>query len=244
MRQIVCYIVRIDPVHRACFSFQREKIDLNAREHLEGPGISAFARAVEAGLATRRKLAVERLAAMEDALWLHEAVCLLSGDGTLCHASRRAMDMFEGGSQIRIRGGRVWHPRERVRDAICAALLQASGGQHVMTLSIPGGLNGTLVMDMKRADAWMRLGNEALVIARIRCSGIGEDISLNMLHAVFDLSPAEGRVLDYLVAGLSAHEIATAAGTSLHTARKHIVLLMEKTGAKRQSDLVRIALQR
>lgn len=244
MRQIVCYIVQVDPVHRACFSFQRDKIDPNAREHLEGSQISRFAHAMEAGLATRRKLAADRLASMEDALWLHEALCLVSGGGVLCHASRRAMDLFEGTSHVRIRSDRIWHPQTRVRDAICAALLKASVSQHVVTLSVPDGLNGTLVMDMKRADAWMRLGNEALVIVRLKRSGISEDVSLNVIHAVFDLSPAEGRVLDCLVAGLSVNEIAMAAGISMHTVRKHIVLLMEKTGAKRQSDLVRIAIQR
>lgn len=244
MRQIVCYIVQVDLVHRACFSFQRDRIDVNARQHLEGPQISGFAHAMEAGLAARRQLAVDRLKTMEDSLWLHEAVCLVSSNGMLCHASQRARDMLEGSSHVRIRGGRIWHPRIRVQEAICAALRKASVSQHVMTLSIPDGPNGTLVMDLKRADAWMRLGNEALVIVRLKHSGVSEDVSLNVMHAVFDLSPAEGRVLDYLVAGLSATEIAAAAGTSLHTARKHIVLLMEKTGTKRQSDLVRIALQR
>ena len=79
-------------------------------------------------------------------------------------------------------------------------------------------------------------------MARIKRSG-GETVSHDVMHAIFDLSPAEGCILDHLVAGSDAGEIALMAGVSLNTVRKHIVLLMEKTGAKRQSDLVRIALQ-
>ena len=243
MRQIVCYVVRIDPVHRACFSFQREKIDLKARHQLDGPVIAEFARAVEAGLARRRELTLYRLAATEDVLCFYgEAACLVSGDGLICHASPRALAMFDGASTVRIRGGRIWHRKERVNDALYAALRQASTSGRLITVIIPDGLNGTFTLNLKRADASMRLGNEALVMARIKRSG-GETVSHDVMHAIFDLSPAEGCILDHLVAGSDAGEIALMAGVSLNTVRKHIVLLMEKTGAKRQSDLVRIALQ-
>ena len=245
MRQIVCYIVKIDPVHRACFSFQREIIDPQARDQLESPVIVEFTRAVEAGLALRRELTIHRLATTEDALWLYgETTCLVSSGGLLCHASRHALDMFEGASSVRIRCGRLWHRNERVREAIYAAVGEASCSERLITIVIPDGMNGTLTLDMKRADVWMRLGNEPLVFARIKRSGVGEKISHKVMHAVFNLSNAEGCVLDHLVAGLDAGEIASTLAISLNTVRKNIALLMEKTGAKRQSDLVRIALQR
>ncbi len=245
MRQIVSHIVRLDPVHRACFSFQREQVDRHAREQLEGPEITTFAHAMEDALARRRERAMDRIATMEDALGLyHEAVCVVSGSGTLCHASQRALEMFEGASMIRIRCGRLWHQSERVQQVIYAALQQAAVRQRMLTVVIPAERNGTVTMDMKRADPWMRLGNEALVSVRLRRSGNSDDMSLDVMQAVFDLSPAEGRVLHHLVAGLSAGEIASLVGVSLNTARKHIVMLMEKTGAKRQSDLIRMALQR
>ena len=131
-----------------------------------------------------------------------------------------------------------------MREAIYAAVGEASCSERLITIVIPDGMNGTLTLDMKRADVWMRLGNEPLVFARIKRSGVGEKISHKVMHAVFNLSNAEGCVLDHLVAGLDAGEIASTLAISLNTVRKNIALLMEKTGAKRQSDLVRIALQR
>ena len=131
-----------------------------------------------------------------------------------------------------------------MRATLGAALLRAAVADRVITVAIPNGLGGPLVLDMKRAEAWARVGNEALVLMRIKQSSAKDDLSSEMTHAVFDLSPAEGRVLDALVEGKSAMDIALFAGISLHTVRKHIFMLMEKTGTKRQADLVRLVLQR
>ncbi|MEB0114473.1 helix-turn-helix transcriptional regulator [Variovorax sp. RTB1] len=245
MRQIVCHIVRIDPVHRACFSFQREKIDETTREHLAGPDISTFAGAMESGLAKRRDLLISKLAATEEALWCYgEAAFLASSSGIVCYASKRASEMFEGTSSIRIRAGRLWHHSARVRAVLLSLITKASLIERVVTVAIPNGVDGTLVLDFKRADAWARLGNETMVMVRIKHSRYSEDKSLEMMNAVFDLTPAESRTLDSLVKGMSANEIAALAGISLHTVRKHISTVMEKTGTKRQSDLVRILLER
>jgi DNA-binding CsgD family transcriptional regulator len=244
MRQIVCHIVRINPVHRACFSFQREKVNPRAREQVEGTEISSFAHAMESALASRRDSAIRQLALAEDTLqFFEEAACLLSGDGKLIHASARALAIFESTPNVRLRGGRVWHQNAQVTRAICMALKRASESSQVLHLSIPAGVEGTLTWDMKRADGWMRLGNEALVMVRIRRTNDHNPFALDIVQALYNLSSAEVKVLGHLAAGRSASEISLALGISINTARKHIAVLLDKTGAKRQTDLLRIALQ-
>jgi DNA-binding CsgD family transcriptional regulator len=53
------------------------------------------------------------------------------------------------------------------------------------------------------------------------------------------LSPAEAGLAARLVGGMSLHEAAAAVGISDNTARSHLKRVFVKTGARRQSDLVR-----
>ncbi len=55
----------------------------------------------------------------------------------------------------------------------------------------------------------------------------------------FKLSPAESGLAARLVAGLSLHQAAEAIGIRDNTARSHLKRVFAKTGARRQSDLVR-----
>ncbi len=54
------------------------------------------------------------------------------------------------------------------------------------------------------------------------------------------LTPMEGRVLAQLAQGLGVADIAAASGVTVHTVRTHLKHLFEKTGASRQSDLIRL----
>ena len=63
------------------------------------------------------------------------------------------------------------------------------------------------------------------------------------LRDAFRLTPAELRVLSLLLRGRSAAEIAGDLGVTPRTIRAHLHKLFEKTGASRQSDLIREALR-
>lgn len=63
------------------------------------------------------------------------------------------------------------------------------------------------------------------------------------LAAAFGLTPAESRMLSDLCAGATPNEVAEAQGISRETARYHVKQLIRKMGARRQADLVRIALE-
>lgn len=61
-----------------------------------------------------------------------------------------------------------------------------------------------------------------------------------MLHGLFDLTPAEARVARALAAGQSIEEISLRSATSRETVRTQLKGVMAKTATTRQSELVRL----
>lgn len=57
----------------------------------------------------------------------------------------------------------------------------------------------------------------------------------------FNITPAERRLLESLVEGLTVVAHAQRAGISVNTARTHMRRLLEKTGSTGQLDLIRLA---
>jgi DNA-binding CsgD family transcriptional regulator len=57
----------------------------------------------------------------------------------------------------------------------------------------------------------------------------------------FSLTPAETRVVEHLLAGRSLKETAAALDVAVTTAKTHLENVFQKTGAKRQSELMRLA---
>ncbi|HJV68845.1 helix-turn-helix transcriptional regulator [Ideonella sp.] len=68
------------------------------------------------------------------------------------------------------------------------------------------------------------------------------DISPNALVKMFDLTPAEARLVGALVTGTTLEQYATHRGISIGTARGQLKQVQAKTGARRQPDLVRMVL--
>lgn len=58
----------------------------------------------------------------------------------------------------------------------------------------------------------------------------------------YAITPAESRLMQLLVQGMTVAEAADALGVSLPTARTHLARLFDKTGTSRQADLVRLAM--
>jgi DNA-binding CsgD family transcriptional regulator len=61
-----------------------------------------------------------------------------------------------------------------------------------------------------------------------------------MLHGLFDLTPAEARVARALATGLSIEEISLRSAISRETVRTQLKGVMAKTATTRQADLVRL----
>ena len=61
---------------------------------------------------------------------------------------------------------------------------------------------------------------------------------VELVQSLFDLTPAEARVARSLAAGKSVDDIAADGGTSANTIRTQVRGVLEKTGCKRQVDIV------
>lgn len=68
------------------------------------------------------------------------------------------------------------------------------------------------------------------------------DLSPDALVRMFDLTPAEARLVGALVTGTTLEQYATQRGVSIGTARGQLKQVQAKTGARRQPDLVRMVL--
>lgn len=62
--------------------------------------------------------------------------------------------------------------------------------------------------------------------------------SVELVQSLFDLTPAEARVARHLVAGDTVEEIATVGAVSANTVRTQVRGVMEKTGCRRQAEVV------
>ena len=60
-----------------------------------------------------------------------------------------------------------------------------------------------------------------------------------LLQRIYGLTPAEAKVVEQLVTGSSVAEVARTLALSEHTVREHLGVAFEKTGTKRQAELVR-----
>jgi DNA-binding CsgD family transcriptional regulator len=62
------------------------------------------------------------------------------------------------------------------------------------------------------------------------------------LRTLYGLTPTETRVAEHLLAGLEIRELAAKMVMTLETARFHVKRILAKTGAHRQSELMRLML--
>ncbi|WP_417623022.1 helix-turn-helix transcriptional regulator [Parasphingorhabdus sp.] len=77
------------------------------------------------------------------------------------------------------------------------------------------------------------------IVSRLRQSSENQFIDFAAFGEAHGLTPAETRLVDSIAGGLSVPEHAEANDISVNTARVHMQRVLEKTGSKRQTDLLR-----
>jgi DNA-binding CsgD family transcriptional regulator len=93
------------------------------------------------------------------------------------------------------------------------------------------------VLPVRRTAHDIFPSGEILVAATL--VGIGHGVpSLAMLHALFDLTPAEARLAASLAAGLPLKAAAARQQIQLSTARSYLETIFRKTATRQQSQLV------
>jgi DNA-binding CsgD family transcriptional regulator len=212
-------------------------------------------RAVAIGeVLQRHKIEAESLSCAVDAL---TAGVLLVGDaGSVVHAKRAARAMLAAGDMLYLRhgvlavrggNGDACPPQRALIEAIGGALrddlvvgphgvaipLTAGGGDRYVAHVLP------LTSGTRRKAARASRAGAAVFIHKAALGGL---LPLEAMAQQFGLSPAELRVLAVVIEiGGSVTEVAGVLGLSEPTVKTHLRRLFDKTGTKRQADLVRLA---
>lgn len=246
MRQMVGLIAIRAPDMHGGFTVQRSTVRTDVSDWVQRPEVRRFSAAVQAGLSALHRQRQDWVTHAQSTLeCFAEALCILSPQGRVLHASPGARALLDGECGLRVRQGRLWHADEEGRRMLATGLQAAT--MHRQSCSLPLGPSPGRPWghaDFAPAPAWVGLGAQGPALLRLRPT-LAHDATLlpRRLAAAFRLTMAEARVLAGLTMGESVTEHAQRHGSSPHTVRKQVATLMHKMGCTRQVELVRKALE-
>jgi DNA-binding CsgD family transcriptional regulator len=223
--------------------FERCELELAASVHPH------LIRAFDLGrrFAPTRRLAGELATALDHS---PHGLFILSDDGRLRHANRVAEALVGETHGLRVIAGRLTATNSADARRL-AALIAAAGALECerraggsMALPTPtrhAPLSITVAPVRSERFAPVYRGHSILVCV----TDLEASVKLpeQKLRDLFSLTPAEGRLALAIFEGLSPGEAATSFGISPHTARVQLGHIFAKTGANRQSELVRLMMR-
>lgn len=153
-------------------------------------------------------------------------------------AGARPGDPSSGANPLAVGGS------DRLGQAVRAFLAGAGPAARVV---LPFGPSGLMFAQLVRAGtiageadgAWGTAG-EACALILLKVNGEADPDQLAATAAFFGLSGAEARLVTHLSGGTTLSDAALALGLSRNTVRNQLASVMDKTGLRRQSDVVRI----
>jgi DNA-binding CsgD family transcriptional regulator len=188
-------------------------------------------------------------AAMADTLdGLQAGMFLVDAAGRLVHANASGRAMLSEGNLLHANGKLVAldaQSDETLRDLLLAAgngeAALGERGVAVRLTARDGEQYVTHVLPLT-SGARRRAGQYYAAVAAVFVQKAGHDAApgLEILTEQFDLTPAEVRVLDAIMDHGGVAEVARALGLSPATVRTHLRHVFEKTGVRRQADLVKL----
>jgi DNA-binding CsgD family transcriptional regulator len=179
-------------------------------------------------------------------------IVLVDGECRVVHANRAAVRWLEEAQAVRRVHGRLTANDPAAALALRVAVAQAARSGHQR--SVKTGIE-TPIPDADGRDlaAWVlplsagladKLDAPRAAQVAVFLREIGDTAQLpgELLARHYGITPAECRVLMFLVKGMSPNETAGALGCSETTVRTHLQHLFAKTGTRGQPDLIRLAM--
>ena len=179
-------------------------------------------------------------------------IILVNASGTFLHANIKAKYLMDRTRAISVSATGLVRACSHTQDQALQVLIRQAVSTARGTDSRPGGVLRLQAMDSGFMQVLVtplpgklsQLGDQ--VAAAIFCSspeheGATDNLS-NVLVRIYGMTPAEARLTQALVNGLSLKEYVDLRQISINTARTQLKAATAKTEAKRQSDLVRIVL--
>lgn len=178
---------------------------------------------------------------------LETAVVLSDASATVLYANGQAQSMFSAGRPIISASGKLKAANDRATAALVDALARTTGDEGSLGrrgIGIPVSAQGeapavayVLPLTLGSERAVYRPATAAVFISTAAKSAPPPETTLITL---FDLTPAEARVMTQIGSGSSSVETAKTLNISENTLKTHLGRVFSKTGSERQADLLKI----
>ena len=177
--------------------------------------------------------------------WLRVAVVVVSRDRHVRFANRSAERAFETGSALTVKGERlVAHgagKTEELERMVVAAVERRHPAGATLHCRKHGRQIEVMVMPMSVAATVPWTAAPAALVMFRNPDERPEGLEA-LLEQLYRLTPTEARVTRAIVRGQGLKQSAESLGIRLSTARTHLYRVFEKTGTRRQAELVRLIL--
>ena len=205
-------------------------------------------RAFQIGARFSRQAA--RASAMDQALVeVGGPAMIVDCEGGLVQANEPAVRHVTGRGPLVLRHGRLQarEPGDQRRWRALLAGLAARNGPPTGSAALIGGsapdepsvVAHAIPLRPSAAEIWrVPLREKALGLLVLVCPGTPA-LPADLAQTAFGLTPAEAELAVALASGASLADHAAARGRSLNTVKTHLRNVFDKTGSRRQSDLVR-----
>ena len=160
---------------------------------------------------------------------------LISGTGRVVHANRLAAHLLDRQEGLKLEGGILTACQKSERGPLRALISRGAG---CMAISKSHGRWSYAV----EVVAGTPVDSCTVVIIRDPDPATSANSSEPLVD-MYGLSRSEGRLLAELLRGRTLRESASALGLSWETSRTYLKRILEKTGTRRQAELVALALR-
>ncbi len=174
-------------------------------------------------------------------------IFLLGESLDILHANPAAQRLLARETLIRARSGKLEVITVGASRALTTAIAQAARDESAIgrqglgiPVAVPGGSTGALhILPLRaRSPGPYQGAIVALFVTDIDSPFVAPT---GIVAALFDLTNAEARVFDHIVAGRTSAAVAAALGVEPSTVKTHLARLYDKIGVRRRADLVRVA---
>jgi len=199
------------------------------------------AKAVEARLRAANATSLQLEAGLDR---VAAAGFIVDGAGKVVHLNRTASALLERRAELGVRHGALVFDEPRL-DAQFRQALRTAAGHLGRSAALPimfsgNGRGEVLVAPLRpRVEAAWR---EPLALVVITEPATDADAIAWRLRQLYELTAAEARVAAQIALGRTVEDIAGAYGVKAVTLRTQLRAVFQKTGTRRQPDLVRLAL--
>ena len=176
-------------------------------------------------------------------------VVLVDENSTIVHTNAAATAMLAAGNPIMVRQGRITVQSTTTTSTLQSAVAQAAKdeaalGQKGIGIPIPrpGGAPLVIhVLPLRRSQVRSGLIQRAVAVLFVASASAPPQLPHDALTQLYDLTPAEIRIFELICEGQTSAAISALLGIAVSTVKSHLFHVFEKTGCRRQVDLVRLA---